>query len=749
MKHVFYLLFFIGSLFAEQSNWVWKHPYTTGNDLMDICAIDENTAVAVGIFGTIVRTDDGGKTWRQLDAGTGCDFNSVHFVDAQVGWAVGGWPNQTYFHYPENQKEGEIYRTVDGGETWERLLSGDYRESYRDVFFVDRMHGWVLTSRDGILKTNNGGESWEWYPIGNLSRASSFYFLDKNRGWITGGPRIYQTIDGGKTWLVQYYNIDQYFLAIYFVDSRIGWVVGSQRGSKTYNDSSIIMKTTDGGQSWETQSVKDSYGYKSICFVDSLNGWVTGNKMTGYSGYIMHTYDGGVNWEESAIEPGYIDFWANALAFSDRNTGWVIAGLGLVVKTEDGGLNWELSSGFTAEGFYDVCFVDNNTGWLTGPEKVWKTIDGGNHWSVNFDSSNINIYNVCFKNLETGWLACRGGIPEKIFLMKTIDGGQSWKKILLPFNNYRYIADMMFVDTQKGWLIISNNWTNESAIIKTFDGGETWQIKYSTPNEIIEIFALNDSLAYFVKNPWSISSSIFKTSDGGDTWNEFYANAGSRFRSIFFIDPDYDWISGSDSLGGLILRTADGGETWQKIKIEGSELRSIQFLDRNNGFLIGSYSIQGCIWQTEDGGISWQSSFFNNWEEILGIKFSNSTIGWVFGHAGALLKYEGPPVINIINSPSSDLKMEKFSLSQNYPNPFNPVTTITYNLTRNSIVVLSIYNTLGQKIRTLVNTYQPTGDYQVVWDGRDNHGQPVPSGVYIYRLQVENFSDSRKMMLIR
>jgi hypothetical protein len=96
-----------------------------------------------------------------------------------------------------------------------------------------------------------------------------------------------------------------------------------------------------------------------------------------------------------------------------------------------------------------------------------------------------------------------------------------------------------------------------------------------------------------------------------------------------------------------------------------------------------------------------------------------------------------------------DLAVSGFRLEQNYPNPFNPTTTIPYKLPRSSRVNLIIYNNLGQEILTLVNGYQTAGEYQVVWDGRDNQGRPVPSGVYIYRLQGENFSDSRKMMLIR
>jgi hypothetical protein len=96
-----------------------------------------------------------------------------------------------------------------------------------------------------------------------------------------------------------------------------------------------------------------------------------------------------------------------------------------------------------------------------------------------------------------------------------------------------------------------------------------------------------------------------------------------------------------------------------------------------------------------------------------------------------------------------DIVASGYRLEQNYPNPFNPTTTIPYKLPRSSRVNLGIYNNLGQEIRTLVNGYQSAGEYQVVWHGWDNHARPVPSGVYIYRLQGENFSDSRKMMLIR
>jgi len=90
-----------------------------------------------------------------------------------------------------------------------------------------------------------------------------------------------------------------------------------------------------------------------------------------------------------------------------------------------------------------------------------------------------------------------------------------------------------------------------------------------------------------------------------------------------------------------------------------------------------------------------------------------------------------------------------FRLSQNYPNPFNPVTTIVYRLAKPSRVTLEIYNSLGQRVRMLVNETQTSGEHLVRWDGRDDAGQAVTSGMYVYRLKAGDFLESRPMILQR
>ncbi|MFQ5605449.1 MAG: FlgD immunoglobulin-like domain containing protein, partial [bacterium] len=90
-----------------------------------------------------------------------------------------------------------------------------------------------------------------------------------------------------------------------------------------------------------------------------------------------------------------------------------------------------------------------------------------------------------------------------------------------------------------------------------------------------------------------------------------------------------------------------------------------------------------------------------------------------------------------------------FALKQNYPNPFNPSTIISYQLSAVSDVELTIYNQLGQEIRTLVNARKPAGTFQIEWNGRDRVGKQVASGVYLYRLKAGSFVQVRKMVLLR
>ena len=109
--------------------------------------------------------------------------------------------------------------------------------------------------------------------------------------------------------------------------------------------------------------------------------------------------------------------------------------------------------------------------------------------------------------------------------------------------------------------------------------------------------------------------------------------------------------------------------------------------------------------------------------------------------------YLEEPLVGIGDSP--EMVPAKIQLKQNYPNPFNPSTHIDYTLPDAGLVTLTVYNLVGEKIRILVNQWQPAGIYSNHWDGRDNLGMEMPSGIYLYRLSVGNTIQTRKMALLR
>ncbi len=96
-----------------------------------------------------------------------------------------------------------------------------------------------------------------------------------------------------------------------------------------------------------------------------------------------------------------------------------------------------------------------------------------------------------------------------------------------------------------------------------------------------------------------------------------------------------------------------------------------------------------------------------------------------------------------------DNTLTTFSLQKNYPNPFNPITTIDYSIPESGMVSLVIYNTAGQKVRTLIDQELEAGLFKAIWDGRDDNGMAAASGIYFYRLTSCEFSQIEKMVLMK
>lgn len=139
-----------------------------------------------GWGGAILHTADGGRTWQRQATGLSNGLEGIYFLDGSLGWAV-GWV-------------GTILRTTDGGKTWRQVNSPDANWSLSAVYFRDAENGWVVGFGGQILRSRDGGLTWQLQASPVTSWLTSVLFDDAGRGWITTVDGFLVTEDGGESW---------------------------------------------------------------------------------------------------------------------------------------------------------------------------------------------------------------------------------------------------------------------------------------------------------------------------------------------------------------------------------------------------------------------------------------------------------------------------------------------------------------------------------------------------------------------
>ena len=169
---------------------------------------DSQTGWACTNSGKVFKTNDGGSNWTEISTSTNKAFHDMFFINAKVGWVVGG-----------GSVNAEIFKTEDGGNSWysqdspaEKCLCGAY--------FLNSSDGWAVGMESTILKTSDGGNSCEPKNSGvtTVSWLEDIYFKDENIGFVVGEGILLQTLDGGDTW-IQKNNISGWLEKIIFMDS--------------------------------------------------------------------------------------------------------------------------------------------------------------------------------------------------------------------------------------------------------------------------------------------------------------------------------------------------------------------------------------------------------------------------------------------------------------------------------------------------------------------------------------------------
>ncbi len=361
-------------------------------------------------------------------------------------------------------------------------------------------------------------------------------------------------------------------------------------------------------------------------------------------------------------------------------------------KSTNGGISW-FSILFVDTTLNKLHFIDVNTGTVVGSlGTIRRTTNGGSTWINQTNIANtLALRCVKFINTNTGFIGADG---RRVLF--TTDGGTNWES-RSPLAADGYWADLFFFDANTG--IVVGLLPISACGIFTTNAGSSWGYPPGLTSSYVYSISFANNLTGFC-----CGTKIFKSTNGGADW--FTVMPANKYS---FYDISVTDVNNAIAVGGGPL--FQGGD--------------------------------GKILKTTNSGMNWIEQIPGTNKRFSAVSFIDQNTGWACGDSGTLVKTTTGGVITGFGN-NSEILPDKFSLNQNYPNPFNPLTRINYELQITNYVTLNVYDVNGRLVKELVNQKQSAGNYSIDFDGRG-----LPSGTYIYRLQAGDFSETKKMVLLK
>jgi photosystem II stability/assembly factor-like uncharacterized protein len=727
--------------------------------LSSVDFINENTGWIVGTEGMFLKTGDGGLTWIPIPIKEELSINNIDFLNTMNGWATG----------EVSDTEGTaIFKTEDGGYNW-NVKRQQNNEWFNKLQALN--DSVVIVSSDiKTIKTTNGGADWiEITPELNGGYIHSVRFIDEERGLVSGIMEdsstwqgfISKTYTGGSSWENTLLPDFDEIYDLQFTSDSVGYFKAWNWETET---AYFLCRTEDVIQNWvvlfRSNYLIDSYFLMNdeiiyLSVFDSLNNM-----------NLLKSGDNGKNWDNIFS----LTNWNVAFVkLNEEDKGLIICYLSgmfgggsnpLILSNQFDHKNW-LANRFSYP-LSDIFFFDQNRGFTVGGYEIFHgptggdvflTNDGGFTWSPD-NSLHGWINSIEFANESIGYVTTQNW-PWLIY--KTTDSGINWSMVYennFDSTGFEFFGNDMFLSSGEEVWAVGNYYAEYSGgagILNTVDGGITWNLIWTHLN--------TESTWYNLHSVHIVDDVLWSVGDQGfiarivdkDSFQITTYPTDLPLKEVFFSDAMHGWIAGGygywEDFQPLLLKTSDGGITWIEQEDFPYIVKELFFRDSLQGWAVGFDSNQeGVIVATNNGGESWDLQTDKLPAPLNAIHFIGD-YGWVVGEMGQILMTEdgGASWINDDNHP---VQATSFRLEQNYPNPFNPRTIINYELTITNEVELSIYNLLGQKVKTLVSQEQPAGYYKIEWDASD-----YASGIYIYRLRAKSKTQSmvktRKLVLLK
>jgi photosystem II stability/assembly factor-like uncharacterized protein len=589
-----------------QSGWTWLNPQPSAFSNLKVKFIDRQNGFILNLNGDLLRTRDQGGQWQRTD-----HFSNALIMDLAHSTGVIAGNN------------GVAYVSHDNGTSWSAVTAGT-TDALSMVSIVSRDTVFLGSGNGDLFETMDGGKS--WVALSCRKPINCIWFVDSRTGFAAGPESlILKTTDGGQTWQQkeQANSVPSGILALQFLDAQTGFAV------REYQD---VQVTTDGGNTWVTYNGK--YQMTTIDMVDASVGYIAGE-----DGAICRSADGGKTWNPVIPANGFKDgYQLYSLDFITADTGFAVGLEGRILKTVDGGANWSWYSP-TYLPITGLSFPTPAVGYAADWNYTYKTTDSGRHWTPmalttgTVYPSQSQFHQAYFVNADTGFFVSTNILQ----LHTTTDGGQTWTTSNPFVYSWSDAASLSFVDKLNGFMLLSSG-TNVNALFRTRDGGLNWSqvwISYSGPNYLTKANFLDTLTGFAIQ-----SQNLYKTTDGGVSWQPVYQPSGyAPITDVWFTDRQNGFMGGASD--GLAV-THDGGATWKPAPIpysSGGGINAIRMFNSQIGYFTDGNSFgpegYGNIYRTVDGGQTWQRDMpFTG----TGIQFTADSSVLVSGFGGVILK---------------------------------------------------------------------------------------------------------------
>jgi len=565
------------SVRTTHSGWAWGDPTPQGQSLNAV-EFAGQTGYATGDFGTLLKTTDGGRTWKGLATGLSEYLDVVRMIGSKTV-IVGG--------------TCALRRSDDGGTTFRRLpwtASDELCTGGIRAFDFPSSNVGVLILRDGnVLRSADGGRTWSrrtaipgTAATSAASRVepSDVDFVSDTAGFVTtSGGDIFRTADAGNTWkpvVAEPWSLR----TITFPTAQTGYAAG---------DAPAVLKTTDGGATWsEIPLPADAGALARVRCADATTcvGVTTGGDR------LVRTTDGGGDWE--SLAPSSLVLTSVGMPSATQAVG--VGQNGTTVISGDAGNTFSpVGSALTGQ-FDGLRALDGKVAYAYGPfGSLARTTDGGRTWTENDAATSNTITGISFLSAKVGFVLDSTGQ-----LLRTDNGGDSYA--ILNTGTAQVPEAVRALDAKRVLLV------GPAGVRRSDDGGRTFRPNVQKAVRSAPLFDVERAgstvLAYGPKN-------LLLSHDGGRHFAAMARPGSGRNR----VRVDVVSLVGAKtalllSAAGPLYRTDDAGRHWHELAGLGTEVGyAVRFSDASHGWVaVSEFGSARNAWvlRTSDGGRTWQ-----------------------------------------------------------------------------------------------------------------------------------------------